>query len=73
MALEISKSITPSVSVKELLDYFWHHLEKDVDILSFILQRNEVDASLLVHSILHEMLNVEIDLSQGTQYKHCID
>lgn len=57
----ISESVTPSVSLKELLNYFWHHLEKDLEILSFVLQRNEMDSSLLIHSIIHNMTTIEID------------
>lgn len=61
----ISESVTPKVSQKDLLNFFWHHLEKDIDILSFILQRSEMDSSVLIHSILHNMVTVEVDLCEG--------
>lgn len=63
----ISESVTPKVSVEDLLNYFWHHLEKDIEILSFTLQRNEVESSLLIHSIMHNMLTVEVNLGKGIQ------
>ena len=63
----ISESVTPKVSLKDLLNYFWHHLEKDIELLSFTLKRNEVDSSLLVHSIIHNMFTQEVDLGEGVQ------
>ena len=46
----------PPVGITQGLNHFWHHLEKDFQILQLALGKSMDDAALLVHLLLHKML-----------------
>ena len=46
----------PPVGTTQGFNHFWHHLEKDFQILQLALGRSMDDAALLVHLVLQKML-----------------
>ena len=45
-------------SPQELPEFFWGHLEKDVQLLARALGRNPEDAAIVVHLVLRNMVTV---------------
>ena len=48
---------------KEVLTFFWNHFEKDFETLSRATQLSFDDCILVVHSVIHSMLEAKVDLS----------
>lgn len=52
----VANVAVPPVGTGQSLNHFWHHLEKDFQILQLALGRSMDDAALLVHLLLKKML-----------------
>ena len=48
---------------EEVLNFFWNHFEKDFETLSRATQHSFDDCILVVHSVIHSMLEAKVDLS----------
>ena len=48
--------VVPPVELKRILDFFWHHLERDFDILCNAAGKSLDETALLVHVVLQHML-----------------
>ena len=45
-------------SPQELPEFFWGHLERDVQLLATALGKNPEDAAIVVHLVLRNMLTI---------------
>ena len=45
-------------SPQELPEFFWGHLERDVQLLATALGRNPEDAAIVVHLVLRNIVNI---------------
>ena len=53
---DITGIVKPYIHPEHLPEFFWRHLEKDVEQLSAAIGKNKDDASMLVHLVLKEIL-----------------
>lgn len=49
------------IEVNDVLDYFWHHLEKDIQTLCRTTQLGFDDCILLLHTLIHKMLFIRYE------------
>ena len=49
--------VTPAVELQKILDFFWHHLERDFEILCIAIGKSFDEAALLVHIVVQNILN----------------
>ena len=43
---------------QELPEFFWGHLERDIQLLAVALGKNHEEAAIVVHLVLHNILTV---------------
>lgn len=58
---ELAKAvvINEPLHPEQLLNYFWHHLERDFQILCIATQHSFDDCVMFVHGLIRNMLSVE--------------
>ena len=44
---------------QELPEFFWSHLEKDIELLARTLGRNQEEAAIVVHLVLKKMHDID--------------
>lgn len=54
--------VTPPVESKKIVNFFWHHLERDFEILCKAIGKSFDEAALLVHIVLQQILKVNPDI-----------
>ena len=67
---ELSEAViqTEPVPPEQILNFFWHHLERDLQTLTRVTQQSFDDCVLLIHTLIHNMLTVTHDEISGMQY-----
>ena len=55
MLFDVTLTSEP-MELHQLLNYFWHHLELDIQTLCRATQHSFDDCILLLHTIIHNML-----------------
>lgn len=53
---DVASLVNPPVRPNLLSEYFWKHLEKDIEIICKVLKRGEDESILIVHLVLKEIL-----------------
>ena len=53
---DMAALVNPPVRPNALPEFFWKHLEKDVEVICRILKKGEDESILLVHLVLKEIL-----------------
>ena len=53
---DVATLIKPAVNPNGLAEYFWKHLEKDLEGICAILKKGEDESVLLLHLVLKEIL-----------------
>ena len=48
--------VVPAVELRKILDFFWHHLERDFEILCNAIGKSFDEAALLVHIVVQNIL-----------------
>lgn len=68
---ELAKAVVTNKPLhpEELLNYFWHHLERDFQILCRATQHSFDDCVMFVHSLIRNMLSIEHG-NTGMFYTH---
>ena len=51
--------VIPTVELRKILDFFWHHLERDLEILCSAIGKSYDESALLVHIIIHNILKTD--------------
>ena len=59
----------PTVPGDYLAQFFWEHLQRDMEVLSKSLNLNKDDTALIVHSILRHIS--QLQHYPGNLAKHC--
>ena len=54
---------------EEVLTFFWNHFEKDFETLSRATQHSFDDCILVVHSVIHNMFEVKVNMPG--KLRHC--
>ena len=60
---ELSKAVVQNQPVppKQILNFFWHHLEKDFQTLTRATQQSFDDCVLFLHTLIHYILSTKHD------------
>jgi hypothetical protein len=53
---DVASLVSPSVRPNLLSEFFWKHLEKDIEIICKVLKKGEDESILIVHLVLKEIL-----------------
>ena len=53
---DVASLVNPSVRPNLLSEFFWKHLEKDVEVICKVLKKGEDESILVVHLVLKEIL-----------------
>ena len=70
IALEaIASLVTPQVPPQHLPEFFWAHLEKDLELLSEDTGRGLDETVMIVHLVLRQVLTIDPPTSELV---HCI-
>ena len=53
---DIVQMVKPHVQVQGLPDFFWRHLDKDIELLGRAVGKGYEEAAMIVHLVLKEIL-----------------
>ena len=53
---DVASLVNPSVRPNLLSEFFWKHLEKDIEVICKVLKKGEDESILVVHLVLKEIL-----------------
>ena len=53
---DVAAIVSPSVNPNGLQEFFWKHLEKDLEGICAIMKKGEDESILLVHLVLKQIL-----------------
>ena len=53
---DLSNIVQCSVLPDHLAEFFWMHLQKDIEQLSFTIGKNRYEATILIHLVLKRIL-----------------
>ncbi len=53
---DLAKIVKCTVSVHNLPEFFWIHLQKDIEQLSTAIGRSQDEAAILIHHVLKKIL-----------------
>jgi hypothetical protein len=52
----LAELVKPAVKERQLLEFFWMHLRKDLEHLSRVIGEGMEESAMIVHLVLQEML-----------------
>ena len=58
-SVELAGLVYPNVPIDYLAQFFWEHLQRDMEVLSKSLNLNNDDTALIVHSILKHISQLQ--------------
>lgn len=58
--IDLAHLVKPFVKLDDLSQFFWNHLQKDIEHLSLLTGKGVEDSAIIIHLILKEILTKEL-------------